>query len=80
MRGVGHHPSLAFANPGRGGGPTIGPAVDQAEAFSALVGVQQIEVNADRRVPLFGKSADAGGVRITTAQPTDQFTFFSGRK
>lgn len=49
------------------------PQSIQAEAFSALVGVQQIEVLRGPQSTLFGKSADAGVISITTAQPTDHF-------
>ena len=50
------------------------PQSIQAEAFSALVGVQQIEVLRGPQSTLFGKSADAGVISITTTQPSDHFT------
>jgi iron complex outermembrane receptor protein len=74
MRGVGTY-SLSIASQ-----TSVAVVVDdvpqsiQAEAFSALVGVQQIEVLRGPQSTLFGKSADAGVISITTAQPTDHFT------
>jgi len=49
------------------------PQAIQAEAFGALVGVQQIEVLRGPQSTLFGKSADAGVISISTAQPTNTF-------
>src|SRR5258708_35649401 len=74
MRGVGTY-SLSIASQ-----TSVAVVVDdvpqsiQAEAFSALVGVQQIEVLRGPQRTLLVKSADAGVVSITTAQPTDHFT------
>jgi iron complex outermembrane receptor protein len=74
MRGVGTY-SLSIASQ-----TSVAVVIDdvpqsiQAEAFSALVGVQQIEVLRGPQSTLFGKSADAGVISITTAQPTDHFT------
>jgi iron complex outermembrane recepter protein len=74
MRGVGTY-SLSIASQ-----TSVAVVVDdvpqsiQAEAFSHLVGVQQIEVLRGPQSTLFGKSADAGVISITTAQPTDHFS------
>ena len=74
MRGVGTY-SLSIASQS-----SVAVVVDdipqsiQAEAFSALVGVQQIEVLRGPQSTLFGKSADAGVISITTKQPSDHFT------
>jgi iron complex outermembrane receptor protein len=50
------------------------PQAFQAAAFSALVDVQQIEVLRGPQNTLFGKSASAGVVSITTAPASDTFT------
>lgn len=73
MRGVGTY-SLSIASQ-----TSVAVVIDdvpqaiQAEAFSALVGVQQIEVLRGPQSTLFGKSADSGLINITTAQPGDHF-------
>jgi len=75
MRGVGTY-SLSIASQ-----TSVAVVIDdvpqaiQAEAFGALVGVQQIEVLRGPQSTLFGKSADSGVISITTQQPTDHFTF-----
>jgi iron complex outermembrane receptor protein len=74
MRGVGTY-SLSIASQ-----TSVAVVVDdvpqaiQAEAFGALVGVQQIEVLRGPQSTLFGKSADSGVISITTLQPTNSFT------
>ncbi len=74
MRGVGTY-SLSIASQ-----TSVAVVIDdvpqaiQAEAFSALVGVQQIEVLRGPQSTLFGKSADSGLISITTTQPTNSFT------
>ena len=50
------------------------PQAFQAAAFAALVDVQQIEVLRGPQNTLFGKSASAGVINITTQPPTDEFT------
>jgi iron complex outermembrane receptor protein len=50
------------------------PQAFQAAAFSALVDVQQIEVLRGPQNTLFGKSASAGVINITTQPATDEFT------
>ena len=50
------------------------PQAFQAEAFSSFVDVKQVEVLRGPQNTLFGKSASAGVVNITTAAPTDTFT------
>lgn len=50
------------------------PQAFQAAAFSALVDVQQIEVLRGPQNTLFGKSASAGVVSVTTQPATDTFT------
>src|SRR5689334_16577357 len=50
------------------------PQAFQAAAFGALVDVQQVEVLRGPQNTLFGKSASAGVINITTQQPTDTFT------
>jgi iron complex outermembrane receptor protein len=50
------------------------PQAFQAAAFSALVDVHQVEVLRGPQNTLFGKSASAGVVSITTEPATDQFT------
>lgn len=50
------------------------PQAFQAAAFGALVDVQQVEVLRGPQNTLFGKSASAGVISITTQQPTDTFT------
>lgn len=50
------------------------PQAFQAAAFSALVDVQQVEVLRGPQNTLFGKSASAGVINITTQPVTDEFT------
>jgi iron complex outermembrane recepter protein len=50
------------------------PQAFQAEAFSSFVDVKQVEVLRGPQNTLFGKSASAGVVNITTQAPTDTFT------
>lgn len=50
------------------------PQAFQAAAFSALVDVQQVEVLRGPQNTLFGKSASAGVINITTQPATDYFT------
>lgn len=50
------------------------PQAFQAEAFTSLVDVQQIEVLRGPQSTLFGKSASAGAISITTQGPTDVFS------
>jgi iron complex outermembrane recepter protein len=50
------------------------PQAFQAAAFAALVDVQQVEVLRGPQNTLFGKSASAGVINITTQQPTEMFT------
>ncbi|MDB5365228.1 MAG: TonB-dependent receptor [Rhodospirillales bacterium] len=50
------------------------PQAFQSAAFTDLVDVQRIEVLRGPQSTLFGKSASAGVISITTRQPTDTFT------
>jgi iron complex outermembrane receptor protein len=50
------------------------PQAFQAAAFAALVDVQQVEVLRGPQNTLFGKSASAGVISITTQAPSDHFT------
>ena len=50
------------------------PQAFQAEAFTSLVDVQQVEVLRGPQSTLFGKSASAGVINITTVGPSDTFT------
>jgi len=50
------------------------PQAFQAAAFGALVDVQRVEVLRGPQNTLFGKSASAGVINITTQQPTDTFS------
>jgi iron complex outermembrane receptor protein len=50
------------------------PQAFQAAAFAALVDVQQVEVLRGPQNTLFGKSASAGVINITTQPATDVFT------
>ncbi|HVZ30452.1 MAG TPA: TonB-dependent receptor [Asticcacaulis sp.] len=50
------------------------PQAFQAAAFSALVDVQQVEVLRGPQSTLFGKSASAGVINITTQPVTDRAT------
>ena len=60
--------------------PSVAVVIDdvpqpfQAAAFTALVDVQQVEVLRGPQSTLFGKSASAGVVNITTQPATDTFT------
>lgn len=49
------------------------PQAFQAEAFKALTDVAQIEILRGPQSTLFGKSASAGVINITTKAPTDRF-------
>jgi iron complex outermembrane receptor protein len=50
------------------------PQAFQAAAFAALVDVKQVEVLRGPQNTLFGKSASAGVISITTQPATDEFT------
>jgi iron complex outermembrane receptor protein len=50
------------------------PQAFQAEAFTALTNVQQVEVLRGPQSTLFGKSATAGVINITTLGPSDTFS------
>lgn len=50
------------------------PQAFQAQAFTSLADVQQIEVLRGPQTTLFGKSSTAGAVNITTRPPSDTFT------
>ncbi len=50
------------------------PQAFQAEAFTSLMDIQQVEVLRGPQSTLFGKSASAGVVNITTRAPSDTFT------
>ena len=50
------------------------PQAFQSEAFTSLVDVAQIEVLRGPQSTLFGKSASAGVINITTQGPTDVFS------
>ena len=50
------------------------PQAFQAEAFAALADVQQVEVLRGPQSTLFGKSASAGVINITTLPVTDAWT------
>jgi iron complex outermembrane receptor protein len=52
----------------------------QAQAFSDLVDVDRVEVLNGPQSTLFGKSASAGLVNVTTKAPTDHFTYFGDVK
>jgi len=60
--------------------PSVAVVIDdvpqsfQAAAFAALVDVQQVEVLRGPQNTLFGKSASAGVINITTQAPTDHFS------
>src|SRR2546423_193081 len=47
------------------------PQAFQAQAFTSLVDVQQVEVLRGPQSTLFGKSSTAGAINITTPAPTD---------
>ncbi len=48
----------------------------QAQAFTDLVDIDRVEVLNGPQSTLFGKSASAGLVNVTTRAPTDTFTYF----
>lgn len=50
------------------------PQAFQAEAFTSLADVQQIEILRGPQSTLFGKSASAGVINITTQGPSDVWT------
>jgi len=50
------------------------PQAFQAEAFTTLADVQQIEILRGPQSTLFGKSASAGVINITTQAPSDVWT------
>ena len=50
------------------------PQAFQAEAFTSLLDVQQVEVLRGPQSTLFGKSSSAGVVNITTRLPSETFT------
>lgn len=50
------------------------PQAFQAEAFTSLVDVQQVEVLRGPQSTLFGKSASAGVINITTKAPSETFS------
>lgn len=52
----------------------------QAQAFTDLVDVDRIEVLNGPQSTLFGKSASAGLVNVTTKAPTDTWTYFGDIK
>jgi iron complex outermembrane receptor protein len=52
----------------------------QAQAFTDLVDIERIEVLNGPQSTLFGKSASAGVVNVTTKAPTDTFTYFGDVK
>ena len=52
----------------------------QAQAFTDLVDIDRVEVLNGPQSTLFGKSASAGLVNVTTKAPTDHFTYFGDIK
>src|SRR4051812_46435369 len=50
------------------------PQAFQAQAFTGLVDVQQVEVLRGPQSTLFGKSSTAGAINITTQGPSDTLT------
>src|SRR5215475_16111259 len=52
----------------------------QAQAFTDLVDIDRVEVLNGPQSTLFGKSASAGLVNVTTKAPTDHFTYFGDLK
>jgi iron complex outermembrane receptor protein len=50
------------------------PQAFQAQAFTSLADLQQVEVLRGPQSTLFGKSSTAGAVNITTRGPSDTFT------
>jgi iron complex outermembrane recepter protein len=52
----------------------------QAQAFTDLVDIDRVEVLNGPQSTLFGKSASAGLINVTTKAPTDTFTYFGDLK
>jgi len=52
----------------------------QAQAFTDLVDIDRVEVLNGPQSTLFGKSASAGLVNVTTKAPTNTFTYFGDVK
>lgn len=52
----------------------------QAQAFADLVDIDHVEVLSGPQSTLYGKSASAGLIAITTKAPTDTFTYFGDAK
>src|SRR5882757_6858649 len=52
----------------------------QAQAFTDLVDIDRVEVLNGPQSTLFGKSASAGLVNVTTRAPSDTFTYFGDVK
>ncbi len=52
----------------------------QAQAFTDLVDIDRVEVLNGPQSTLYGKSASAGLVAVTTKAPTDTFTYFGDIK
>jgi iron complex outermembrane receptor protein len=52
----------------------------QAQAFTELVDIDRVEVLNGPQSTLFGKSASAGLVNVTTKAPTDTFTYYGDVK
>src|SRR3984957_9851102 len=52
----------------------------QAQAFTDLVDIDRVEVLNGPQSTLFGKSASAGLVNVTTRAPSDTFTYFGDFK
>src|SRR5882757_2283072 len=52
----------------------------QAQAFTDLVDIDRVEVLNGPQSTLFGKSASAGLVNVTTKAPTDSFSYFGDVK
>jgi iron complex outermembrane recepter protein len=52
----------------------------QAQAFTDLVDIDRVEVLNGPQSTLFGKSASAGLINVTTKAPTDTFTYFGDVK
>ncbi|MFL6601701.1 MAG: TonB-dependent receptor [Steroidobacteraceae bacterium] len=50
------------------------PQAFQAQAFTSLIDVQQVEVLRGPQTTLFGKSSTAGAINITTRAPSDTLT------
>jgi iron complex outermembrane receptor protein len=50
------------------------PQSFQAQAFTSLADVQQVEVLRGPQTTLLGKSSTAGAINITTQGPSDTFT------